>query len=305
MIRTNPMFRTIGLEQLIVCVLGFAVAGGALGYILRTPAPPPVPAPTSAPVASLAVGDLRVRVPAGWSRSATPLPVPGLSGDRAVTLNGPAGSVVIAQAAPGDRSLLPTALIRSIRGRLRPQQTKIAGVGDAVRYAGVDARGAGTTLDVLALPTTHDVAVAACPTGSGGCEAALAALRIAPDRVVPTGADAALRARLDDVIVRLSAARRAARETLALAGHSTQRADGARAGAGAYRDAAGALAPLASTSPNSRALLDLLGRLAGEHDQLATAAKARDRKGFAGAAHAITADEATLEQQFARWHGAA
>ncbi|MDX6729582.1 MAG: hypothetical protein QOK49_4387 [Baekduia sp.] len=300
-------FRTIGLQQLAVCALGFGVAGGALGSILRSPAPPPATdVVVAAPAAPVTAGELRVTPSAGWKADpAADLAVAGLRGPRAVTLRGPRGAAVIGQATPAGPDLLPAGLRKAAGARLgRSVPIRFAGGVTAVRYPALPVGPKQAPLDVYAVPTTHDVVVLACPRSDATCPALLSTLRLRAGRVLTPGPDAAMRAGLDDILVRLARTRRDARDQIAFANNPADRTAAAHDVAAAYRTAASELSPLSGGTPRSHETLGLLRRLARDHDQLAASAATRDPAAFARDGHTVTDDEIGLQTLLGVWHDA-
>jgi hypothetical protein len=288
----------VGIAAL--ALLATVVGGVVVGVGLRGSSSPPATRTVtvaSRPAGALAVGDLRVKLPAGWERDPTPLAVPGL-GPRSIGLTTTEGSAVLAQVVPADRSLLPAALLHAL-GRegsdlaTASTQTTI-GPLRLVSYAVT----VPALLRVYVLPTTRGVVLLACPSDFATCPDLLTSVTVNDGRILGPTADAPLRAGLPDAIATLSAARTAQRTALADARTPAARAAAATALAEAYRTAARTVAPLAGGAQSAETV-GALRRVWRDYEALATAAGAQDAAAYATAATAVTTDEATVDRLLA------
>jgi len=280
-----------------------AGAGIALGIAL-TPddtAEPPAAAP--AKPTTLAAGDLRLRLPQGWRPLAVAPAVPGF-GTGTLAARGPRTDVAVTVLAPQGPSLLPAALVDDAGGIVpHPDTVRVAG-REALRYASL----ANGDMDVYAVPTTSGVVTIACIAKTSaallhGCDAALDG--VDPGRAAPIPADdrAAFAIGLPAVVAGLNRARAGGRSALARQSTARGRARVSNRLAGAYRDAARRLSPLAGENADTTAIVGLLDRLGTEHRALAVASFRR-RPGAARRAGArIRASETRLADALRGWTG--
>jgi hypothetical protein len=293
--------RSSTVSRLALAVLIAAVAGAAAGATIRKQESGSVETPAGPH--PIAVGDLRLRVPSGWAAAPRIFKVPGLDGPRSLSLQTTAGYAVVAQAAPGDSTLLPADLINTLGP---PGKATVVPAGNGSRvgvihYTYLSAPSIGAALDVYVVPTTRDAAILACIGGGSDCQTTLAGLQLARGRVLDPGPDAALRSRLAEVITTLANARRTLREQLAQATTPAARSAAATNLGEAYRSTLETVRPLAVGSTTGQEMERPLRRLWRNHQALARAAGAQDSRGFAALASLIATDERTLDQLLTRW----
>jgi len=206
---------------------------------------------------SVAAGQLRLSLPAGWSRSSDPPPIPGFDSAQRIAAQQPALRVdVVAALLPADDvTLLPSQLLRRLTTRPGPPTSalEIGGGLRAREYLQLRLKGTGQVLDVLVAPTTAGVASVACiarPAAApvlSSCAEAARSVTVTGTRPVPLGPSAAFRSRLPAVLAALDAAR------------MDENAAAARADRGAVRRLAAAhlragraLSPLADRSVSAQ-----------------------------------------------------
>jgi hypothetical protein len=290
------------LARLALAVVVAAVAGATLGVIVRTqPSDSVDRSPRLKPVA---VGALRLRLPADWTPAPKLFSVPGLGGPRSITMQTSDGFVVIAQVRPADRSLLPAELRAAISGPVRRASTLPPDHGGAaiLQYADLSVLSVAAPLTVYAVPTTREVAVMACTNASSGCASILSAVGVRDGRVLDLGPDAALRSRLGAVIGQLNRVRQGRRQRLATTTSASARADAARDIAAAYRAADRSLDPLVTGSAASTRTQTTLRRLARSYEALGAAAARSDRAGFARTGSDIGRRERALNRLLGAWN---
>jgi hypothetical protein len=289
----------------ILAGVGLVLVGAVAGWLVahriasRAPAAPPESAERV-----LDAGPARLRVSAPWTRAQRPVSVPGLLWAPAWTpYAGLSTTVSVALLPAQDASLLPRALVDSVRGKLpRAQTARLVGL-HALAYRAVHS--GSSVLDIYAVPTTRGVLTLVCTAGRNSSEApawclngldqvtvaGARPLKIAPDSAYRLGAAAALKP-LDRARVReraaLHVARRYDAQGRAAAALST-----------AYASAAGRLAPLAPASGAAAAVPGALRNAAAAYHALARAAAHRDRRGWNRARAAVQRAEVRVAQRVA------
>jgi len=294
-------------------LVALCVAAAAVGVLLARamagddePArPAPRPAPTAAATVSLAVGDLRVEVPEGFTRTRERPRIPGMDRPGALVLQG-YGQVAVAQVPPEAPSLLPAAAAERLEGGL-PQPAEVrAGAVRALHYPELSGLVPDQLVDLYVVPTTHGNATVAClghAAAAAECEQILDGLALGPARPLPLR-DAAFLQALPGVVERLNAERGPARATLARAQTRAGRAKAARAVGAAYAAAADTLAPTARPDAESAATVAALRALAGAYDRLGAASEARDPSAYQAAARDVRRGEREVGRRLAALDGA-
>jgi hypothetical protein len=280
------------LAALLGALLALAVGPGGDSSAPGRPARPAGQA--------LAVGDLRVTLPEGWTRSRAKARVPGFPHDGR-TLHarlGDAGlgaDVAIALLPAQRPSLLPPALDDP---DMPPRAVEAGAIRGSYYFLS-----SSVSRDVIVVPTTEGVVTIACTEAPpGDCEQALAGLRLARGAFLAPDPGAAFLSRLPAATRTLDAQRLRQRGRIA---RSKNAEDGARAAArlaAAYATAERALRQLApSPRGPAAATIDLLERLRAGYGRLGAAVKAGDRAAFKKTATAIDADEARLSARLTAW----
>lgn len=288
--------------RMLVCLPLFAaVLGAVVAWTLHGDArDAPAGAAVAPAVRALAVGDLRLALPDGWTPVARGPKIPGFSGARAVYARSYGATVAIALVPATDPSLLP-AKFAAAAGH-----PSVVNAGPLHAYHYVTGWGTGRELHVYAAPTTRGIATVACANSDftpGECDLAVRGLRVASGGFLPLNEESAFLERLPAVVGKLDDQRRRLRGRLARAVISEGGARAADGLAVAYAAAGRALRPLVAKTGSAPATVDLLDRLRDRHTALAVALRAHDAAGFAAAAGAIRHDEARLERRFARFDG--
>lgn len=286
-----------------VLLLAVPVAAAALGVLLAVafgggggepgPAPPPRPAVVSA-------GHVRLVAEGGWTRTASPRPVPGLDGGPAASLRSSGAELTIAELAPASASLLPAALARGNGGG--PGQPRVERHGALSMWHYADVLGPSRPVDVYVAPTTAGTATVACARSTGTvdrCARALDGLALVGASALALGPDAAQRERLPAVLAGLNRRRGADRASLAHA--STPRAAGTAADrlSRAHLSAFRTLRPLAPAGEDAAGVAPLLARLAFRYRVLATSLRRHDDRAVRRIAREIGADERRLSAALA------
>jgi hypothetical protein len=285
-------------------LVGVPVLAAIVGALLAVafgqgPAASPPRAAPGPEGPALAVGDLRVTLPPGWTRSPTKAaaPIPGFSTARAIHARAGDAEIAIALLPAQRASLLPP----GVRATPRRPTVARAGAIRAYHYA-LPATGRGSR-ELVAAPTTNGVATIVCSAAPrGACDRVLHGLRLATGGFLALDANAAFLARLPAATRVLDAQHLRTREALARTTDPDKAARAAARLATAYGAAARTLNPLA-TARGGRAAgtVDLLDRLRSDYARLASVVPSGDRAAFKGAAVAIDADEARLAARLQAW----
>jgi hypothetical protein len=290
----RPRPRTLVCMPLFAAVLGAVMAWMLHGDARDAPAGAAV-APA---VPALAVGDLRMALPDGWTPVARGPKIAAFGVARAVYARSYDATAAIALVPATDPSLLP-AKFAAAAGR-----PGVVNAGPLHAYLYIIGRGSSRELHVYALPTTRGIATVACTNSDvtpSECDLAVHGLRVARGRFLPLSHESGFLVRLPSVVGKLDDQRGRLRERLARAANS---AAGARAADGlavAYAAAGRALRPLVAKTGSAPAAVRLLDRLSDGHSALAAALRAHDPTGFAAAAGTIRRDEARLERRLTRF----
>jgi hypothetical protein len=297
--RPFPAARFIGLPVL-GAVVGAVLALAFGGNTGKAPVRATVP-----PTATVAAGDLRLKLPGGWTPARKVQDLPGFAGVPKALARSWNADVTIALLPAVKPSLLPRVL-GATKGLAssRPRVVK-AGALRAYHYVG-DTTADGV-LEVVVVPTTQGVATIACASmalAPGECEPALRGLRLARGSFLPLSADAGFLSRLPAVAATLAAQRVQLRARLARASHPAGAARAAARLAGAYADAGGALRALAAPHSRAARTVRLLDGLRARYGRLADAVRTGDRTAFAATARAIGRDESRLAARLKSWQRA-
>jgi hypothetical protein len=279
---------------LLAAVLGAAAAWTIRGDARNAPAGVPAK-PT---VRALAVGELRMALPQGWTPVAHGPSIPGFGGAPAVYARGYGATAAMALVPATDPSLLPAEFAG---GAGRP---RVMDAGPLHAYSYVAGNGNGGLLHVYAAPTTRGIATLACATSdfaTDDCDLAVRGLRLTSGDFLPLNSESAFLVRLATVVATLDHRRLRLRGTLARAASGDTGARAADRLAAAYAAAGRALRPLVAKTGPASAVVHLLARLRDDHGALAAALRAHDRVGFAAASGSIEHGEARLEHRLARF----
>jgi hypothetical protein len=253
---------------------------------------------------TVAAGDLRLKLPEGWTLARKVHDVAGFEGARMAFAHSWNSDVTIALLPAVQRSLLPRGL--GAGHGLPSSRPLVVRAGGLRAYHYLSDTSVGG-LEVLVVPTTEGVATIACASlalAPGECDPALGGLRLARGSFLPLGADAAFLSRLPAVVATLDAQRVRLRTRLV---DASRPRGAARAGArlaGAYADATGALRPLATPGGRAARTVRLLDDLRVRYGRLSRAVRTGDRSAFAATARAIGRDESWLATRLARWQRA-
>jgi hypothetical protein len=288
---------------MLVCLpLLAAVLGAAMAWLVRADArDAPANAGVRPAVRALAVGDLRLVLPEGWTPVAHGPNIPGFGGARAVYARSYGASAAMALVPATDPSLLPAEFAG---GAGSP---RVVDAGPLHAYGYVSDNGTGGQLHVYAAPTTRGIATLACASSDftvDECDVMLRGLRVTTGRFLPLNRESAFLVRLPAVIATLDHRRGRLRGRLAQAAISETGARAADELAAAYAAAQRALRPLVAKTGSATVVVALLDRLRDDHGALAAALRAHDPAGFAAAAASIAHDEAHLQRVLARFDDA-
>jgi hypothetical protein len=253
----------------------------------------------------VAVGDLRLTLPDGWTPARRGRALPGLDGAGTRFVRGWNTDIAIAQLPPANLWLLPADLVRGRRADGFTRLVRRAGRVSAYHYFDVLGTGSDRVVDVYAAPTTRGVATIACSGWApvmGECDLALLGLSLARGSFMPVNADAAFVERLPAVISKLNGERLRLRARLARAATAEGGARAARGLAAVYGVAADALRPLIAPQTQAASTTRLLERLRATHAALAETLRAGNWAAFAPTARTIGAYEARLSRHLATFN---
>jgi hypothetical protein len=289
--------------RMLVCLpLLAAVLGAAIAWLVRADArDAPANAAARPALRALAVGDLHMVLPEGWTPMAHGPRIPGFGGARAAYARGYGATAAMALVPATDPSLLPA---KVAGGAGTP---RVLDAGPLHAYTYVSDNGTGGRLHVYAAPTTRGIATLACASSDftvDTCDVVVRGLRVTKGDFLPLNRESAFLVRLPAVIATLDHRRGRLRGRLAQAAISEAGARAADDLAVAYAAARHALRPLVAKTGSATVVVDLLGRLRDDHGALAAALRAHDPSGFAAAAGSIKRDEARLQRLLARFDDA-
>ena len=289
-------------------VVFVALAGWLLGGAIDGDPADRVAAPD--PPVALGVikgGGLDLVMPPGWAIDPRPARIAGTGMQKPIALRNDAEAVrVLAERLQAtSTTLLPVGLLRRTRKSLgRPSEARFAGGLRGYRYAFL-----GITKDAWlvmdAAPTSAGIATVAClgneiEAAVHACDKVAPTVSVPDSRPLPLGVDAAFLTRLPEVVQSLSAARKAARQTLTTASGPTAQARAASGLRHAYLTASMLLEPLvAKTGRTAARTLAEVRAAAGAYGRLSRAAAAGDSSAYTQASHAVTAAERRLDSLLA------
>ena len=294
-------------------LIGLPLIGVVLGAVLALAVGAGTPKKTSSPVAAtpavavVAAGDLRVTLPAGWTRSRKGPAIPGFRGVETAFMRSWAGDVVVALLPAQQASLLPLRLDAATTAASRAAKPLIAREGTVSGYEYVRAAKGKGALDIVVVPTTRGIATIACSSqevAPGECSQALRGLRVAHGSVLPLGPESAFLSALPGVTTALDAQRLRLRTRLTRAGLAAGAARTAYRLAGSYGAASRALRPLTKPHTDARSTWILLRRVRSRYFSLASAIRAGDRRAFKAAARSIEINDRRLTARLAAWQRA-
>jgi len=300
------------LAGAVVLIGVLAVAGFAAGRTGRET--PSAPASLSG---SASNEDVRLNLPATWSRSDTLPELPDIEPEGAMAV-GPAGGersgLVIGRTSRTDAGLLPPRLLQQLDGRPPRAERVRLGRLEALRYPSLRTQSGDKDYDLILAPTTEGTVALACHAPAGalpevrpGCAQVgrtVLLLRGRPVAVDPSREYASV---LNEIVGRLQRERRAGRRRLA--GARTE--DGqVSVSAGLRDDYAAAATSLRETRTPPRAaglrndIVDALAAAGDGYDRLASAARSNDNTRFRDAGRAIRRAEASVERALRALTGA-
>lgn len=296
--RPFPAALLVGLPVLA------AVVGAVLALAFGNTDTAPVRS-TSPPGETVAAGDLRLKLPEGWTPARKVQDVPGFEGARKAFARSWGADVTIALLPAVRPSLLPR-LLGAAQG-LTSSRPRVVRAGAVRAYHYIGDTTADGVIEVVVVPTTQGVATIACASlalAPGACDPALRGLRLARGSFLPLSADAAFLSRLPAVAATLDAQRVRLRARLARASLPEDAARAAARLAGAYAEARGALRALAAPPSRAARTVRLLDGLRARYGRLADAVRTGDRTAFATTARAIGRDESRLATRLKSWQRA-
>lgn len=307
----------LGRRRALTLFVVAALAGALAGVLLGRPDdggsaadPTPTPAPGRAAAATVSVGDLRLAVPAGWSRDRRGgEEVPGIDREHAVALRSTKATAVLAQVPPGHPTLLPGPLVAAL---VKPpgEPTKVnRGKMRGRRYDNLAWQGGDRSADVYVAPASGGTATLVCRIDERyelvaediECEPLVRALRLTRGRWVEPTPDTAFRAGLGPALTQLNRRRTAGRARLAASGGPDGRGDAAEAVSRAYGEALRGLQPLSAGTERAQRTLGLLGILELDYRRLAGRSRRFDRTLYARSATAIVRRERALAAELRGW----
>jgi hypothetical protein len=281
-----------------------AGAGIALGIAVTTDDPPAEPAPPPPPPETIAVGDLRLPLPQGWTPLDDAPELAGFDGMERVAARGPSADLILATMRPENPALLPHDLYDEMGGVAPPPRRMEIDGREALRYEGL-ARGEA---DVFVVPTSAGVVSVACVSESSvalahGCDAPIDRLQVGRAAPVPADGRAAFAIALPAAVDDLNRARAAGRRALARQRTAAGRARVLRRLAAAYRFAARRMTPLAGELRSTTGIVALFARLGDDHAALARASARRLPTPARAANFRIRVNERRLAAALGRWTG--
>ena len=254
----------------------------------------------------VAVGPLRLQLPATWTETDRPSRVPGLQLSSAASF-APAGDVargsLLAGTSEGTaRTLLPSGFLDRLRRAPATDDAVRLGELEAYRYRDLKPRGLPGSVTVYVVPTARDVATVACLTprakdSAAACERAAATLDLDGRSALDLSPRETYARTLDSTMERLDKGRAEARRELRGARSAKAQARAGRKLSRVHEDVGKALtdaSPGPAERPLHRALRKDMERLATSYSRLATAARAEDRGRYRAAGSQIRRWDANL-----------
>ena len=274
-----------------------ALAAAALGVLAGTA----VGGGEEQAATKAAAGELGTfAVPAGMRPARGPA---GLGLDELqVYAQGSTRTLAVGTGSPAGRKLLPAGALADAAGAAEPAVVRIGAV-QALRFTGLRVRGLAGRTQLVSVPTSGGVLVAACAgprAAESGCSTALGslALRDGVD-ARPVAAPAAYAGGLRAALTAYERARSAATARLRSAGRASSQAAAARDLGSAAGALAGALAKL-SAPPGAQAahgtLTAAAGRLRAAAARLASAASQRSASRYRAAATSVESADRRLRR---------
>jgi hypothetical protein len=279
-----PVLLVVG--ALVAIAAGFFAGGSGGG----------TPAATGSALSLVAASpDVKAKVPAGWTKSASAAEVPGLTLSDAVAF-GPGGKVdgdTILLGAVRDSAnnstLLSTDFIKAV-GKVPPKEAVQIGDLQAYRYRDVDVPGFARRVTLYAVPTSAGVATIAClspPAGAAAfrptCDGSANTLALVSAKPFPVGPNADYAKRVSGTLAALASATKSAQSRLSSAKTPKAQASATRSLAAAHAKAAQTLAALKVSPADAFANAQLARALRSANAAYGKAAKAaakKDKRGF-------------------------
>jgi hypothetical protein len=208
--------------------------------------------------------------------------------------------VAVTVTPPDDPSLLPSAVLKALRGPVpQPTRTHLAG-RRAWLYSGLVTGPRDWLTDVTVLPTTAGVLAVLCESpatawSAGACAGSAEAMSLRGGPTLVPSADLALQMRLRPVVSKLDEARVRGRAALRRARTPAAQARWARLLAHEHRFAAASLRPVAP--PSRASLLEELASTARAYSDLARAIQAGSAHSFSAARRRVDRAELGLARR--------
>ena len=288
----------------VVAVVAGLLVGGSGGDGDGTPAQLPNIAST---------GDVGVRYPSGWSRSAARPEIPGLEVDGGVALEAgtPAGAqVLLGKIAGSGPTLLPASFTEKLEHPPSGEdRVRLSDGVEAYRYAGLTPAGfGGKSLTLFVVPTTAGAAALACvapPAAAAAfrpdCERVASTLELTGARALPLGPSTSYAQGLDRMVRGLNRARTRLRARLRDARRPGGQARSADQLARAYSAALAALpdAPGPAEQRAHAAIRDALASTRDAYERMSASAQGGDSAGFGAARESVQSGERAFQRALA------
>ena len=257
---------------------------------------------------SASAGNLEVSFPADWERASKTPRLPGVRFSDPMTLapQGEAGqTLTTGMTTTAGATLLPRGLLRRLPDEPKGEPVKLGDL-EAYRYADLRPRGVDDELTIYVVPTTGDVALAACRSAPAAaadfvpdCEQIAATMELSGVEPLPLGPSESFAGDLSNALEPLNNAIASDGEKLREANTPEAQAAAARSLSKAYGAAATSLSD-AEPGPAERAttvvIVDSMRKLQAEYASLADAADAGDSAAYDEASSAIDAAQKRLER---------
>jgi len=256
---------------------------------------------------SASTGSIAVSHPSDWARGSETPRLPGVRFSEPMTL-GPEGesgrTLTTGMTTTADATLLPRSFLRRLPSEPEGEPVRL-GELEAYRYADLKPRGVEDALTIYVVPTSGDVAMAACRSEPAAaddflpnCEQVAATMALSGAEPLPLGPSEAFARDLGNALEPLDEARTTEGQKLGQADTPAAQGDAARALSNAY---GAAVRSLSGTEPGPAeratvvAIVDSLRELQAGYAALADAAEAGDSAAYGGATDDIEAAEKRLD----------
>jgi hypothetical protein len=283
-----------------------AICGYLLGnHRVSTGSGQPVPAGASQ-VAN--EGGVVLEYPAGWERTSSTQPIPGLNLNEAFTLSprGSTGSGLLSGTVPaGEASPLPAAFLSLMKGAPHAEVVSLV-TTQAYRYSEIQLTGYSGVFDLYAIPIANaGTRLMACfapkrlTTAGEECEHIIANVTLTGTSVVTITPSATYAAALAKPLGTLAAERAKVRKQLAESASASEVVAPARSLAGAFASAGAAVGALEAPSLATPAQAGLSRALSGAskaYGELAGAALAEQADAYDAARARVTSAEEGVDR---------